>query len=246
MLTGKIALVTGAGRGIGLACAKKLAGQGAYVYVNYNGSKEKALAAVEEILQAGGGAEAIQCNVADFHACKEMIDMVIKKSGRLDILVNNAGVTRDNLLMKMSEEEYDQVLDTNLKGTFHTIRHASRYLLKQRSGKVINITSVSGVLGNAGQANYSASKAGVIGLTKSVARELASRGINVNAVAPGYVATDMTEALSEKAKEQLLGQIPLGRAAMPEEIANVVVFLASEASDYMTGQVICVDGGMAM
>ena len=171
---------------------------------------------------------------------------MIKKSGRLDILVNNAGITKDGLLMKMSEEDYDQVLDINLKGTFHTIRHASRYLLKQRSGRIINITSVSGVLGNAGQANYSASKAGVIGLTKSAARELASRGICVNAVAPGYVETDMTQALSERVKAQMLSQIPLGRAASPQEIADVVLFLASEQSAYMTGQVLCVDGGMAM
>ena len=175
-----------------------------------------------------------------------MIAKLIKKSGRLDILVNNAGITKDGLLMKMSEEDYDQVLDINLKGTFHTIRHASRYLLKQRSGRIINITSVSGVLGNAGQANYSASKAGVIGLTKSAARELASRGICVNAVAPGYVETDMTQALSERVKAQMLSQIPLGRAASPQEIADVVLFLASEQSAYMTGQVLCVDGGMAM
>ncbi len=175
-----------------------------------------------------------------------MIADIMKKSGRLDILVNNAGITKDGLLMKMSEEDYDQVMDINLKGTFHTIRHASRYMLKQRSGKIINLTSVSGVLGNAGQANYSASKAGVIGLTKSAARELASRGICVNAVAPGYVQTDMTSVLSDQVREQMLGQIPLGRAASPEEIASVVLFLASGQSDYMTGQVLHVDGGMAM
>ncbi len=175
-----------------------------------------------------------------------MIASVIKKSGRLDILVNNAGITKDGLLMKMSEEDYDQVMDINLKGTFHTIRHASRYLLKQRSGKIINMTSVSGILGNAGQSNYSASKAGVIGLTKSAARELASRGICVNAVAPGYVMTDMTSVLSDQVKAQMLSQIPLGRAASPEEIANVVLFLASEQSAYMTGQVLSVDGGMSM
>lgn len=160
--------------------------------------------------------------------------------------MNNAGITKDGLLMKMSEEDYDQVMDINLKGTFHTIRHASRYLLKQRSGKIINMTSVSGILGNAGQSNYSASKAGVIGLTKSAARELASRGICVNAVAPGYVTTDMTSVLSDQVKAQMLSQIPLGRAASPEEIANVVLFLASEQSAYMTGQVLSVDGGMSM
>ncbi len=246
MLTDKIALVTGAGRGIGRAVAKMLASQGAYVYLNYHGSEAAAQEAVAEILKSGGKAEAVQCDVSDFKACGEMIQMIIQKSGRLDILVNNAGITRDGLLMKMSEEDYDKVLDINLKGTFHTIRHASRYLLKQRSGRIINITSVSGVLGNAGQANYSASKAGVIGLTKSAARELASRGICVNAVAPGYVKTDMTDALPDQVKEQMLSQIPLGRAADPEEIAGVVLFLASEQSAYMTGQVLCVDGGMAM
>ena len=246
MLTDKIALVTGAGRGIGRAIAETFAAQGAYVYLNYHGSEAAAQDAVAQIVQDGGKAEAVRCNVADFQACGEMIAQIVKKSGRLDILVNNAGITKDGLLMKMSEEDYDQVLDINLKGTFHTIRHASRYLLKQRSGRIINITSVSGVLGNAGQANYSASKAGVIGLTKSAARELASRGICVNAVAPGYVETDMTRALPEQVKAQMLSQIPLGRAASPQEIADVVLFLASEQSAYMTGQVLCVDGGMAM
>lgn len=246
MLTDKIALVTGASRGIGRAVAQKLAEHGAYVYVNYLGSADAASEAVAQIIQHGGRAEALQCNVADFAACGEMIAAIIKKSGRLDILVNNAGITKDGLLMKMSEEDYDQVMDINLKGTFHTIRHASRYLLKQRSGKIINMTSVSGILGNAGQSNYSASKAGVIGLTKSAARELASRGICVNAVAPGYVKTDMTNGLSEQVKAQMLSQIPLGRAASAEEIANVVLFLASEQSAYMTGQVLSVDGGMAM
>ena len=246
MLTDKIALVTGAGRGIGRAAALRLAGQGAYVYLNYQGSKEAAQEAVEEIIRNGGRAEALQCNVADFDACAQMIETIIQKSGRLDILVNNAGITKDGLLVKMSEEDYDRVLEVNLKGTFNTIRHASRYLLKQRSGRIINITSVSGILGNAGQANYSASKAGVIGLTKSVARELAPRGILVNAVAPGFVQTDMTDALPEKVKAQMLEPIPLRRSAQPEEIADVVLFLASGQSSYMTGQVLSVDGGMAI
>lgn len=246
MLTGKVALVTGASRGIGAVIAQTLAASRAYVYVNYNGSADRAAAVVSQITQAGAQAEAIQCDVADFDACKEMVDAVIAKSGRIDILVNNAGITRDGLLMKMSEEDYDKVMNTNLKGAFNTIRHASRYLLKQRSGKIVNMTSVSGILGNAGQANYSASKAGMIGLTKSVARELASRGINVNAVAPGYVDTEMTDALSDKVKEQLLAQIPLGRAATPQDIANVVLFLVSDQAAYMTGQVLSVDGGMAI
>ena len=192
MLTNKIALVTGAGRGIGKAIARELAAQGALVVVNYHGSQAAAEETVKEIIAAGHKAVTMQCNVADFEACGQMIHDMIETYGRLDILVNNAGITRDGLLMKMSEEDFDAVLDTNLKGTFHTIRHVSRQMIKQRSGKIINISSVSGILGNAGQANYSASKAGVIGLTKAAARELASRGINVNAVAPGFVTTDMT------------------------------------------------------
>ncbi len=246
MLTGKIALVTGASRGIGKAVALKLAAEGATVVVNYAGSKEKAEAVVAEIVENGGTAEAIQCDVADFNACAELAKAVTKKYGRLDILVNNAGITKDGLLMGMSEADYDAVLDTNLKGTFNMIRHFSRTFLKQRSGRIINISSVSGVMGNAGQANYSASKAGVIGLTKSVARELASRGICVNAVAPGFVETDMTAAMPEEAKAGMEKMIPLGHIGKPEDIANTVAFLASDESAYITGQVICVDGGMAI
>ena len=245
-LSGKVALVTGAGKGIGRAIALKLAEQGATVLVNYNGSRERALEVVAQIEGAGGCAEAIGCNVADFEACGRMVEEIIKKYSRVDILVNNAGVTRDNLLMRMTEEEYDSVLDTNLKGAFNTMRYLSRFFLKQRSGKIINISSVSGVLGNAGQANYSASKAGLIGLTKSVARELASRGVCVNAVAPGFVDTDMTKNMPEKAREAALGTIPMGRMGKPEDIAETVAFLAGSSSDYITGQVICVDGGMAI
>lgn len=246
MLTGKIALVTGAGRGIGAEIARSFAREGAAVIINYNGSKERAEKVAAEIIAAGGKAETYQCNVADDAACKEMIDTCIKSYGRIDILVNNAGITRDDLLMRMSEEDFDAVIDTNLKGTFHTIRHMSRYFLKQKSGKIINMSSVSGILGNAGQANYSASKAGVIGLTKSVARELASRRINVNAIAPGFIATDMTDAMTEEAKEKIAESIPFKRIGQPEEIAEMALFLASDKSDYITGQVFAVDGGMTI
>lgn len=246
MLTGKVALVTGAGRGIGRAVAVALAKNGATVIVNYNGSKESAEEAVAEIEQAGGRAEAMQCNVADFASSEELVKTVLEKYKRVDILVNNAGVTRDNLIMRMSEEDYDAVLDTNLKGAFNMIRHLSRSMARQRSGKIINISSVSGVLGNAGQSNYSASKAGLIGLTKSVARELASRGINVNAVAPGFIDTDMTRNMTEDAKKAMNSMIPMGKMGSAENIADLVLFLAGEHSDYITGQVICVDGGMSM
>lgn len=246
MLTGKNALVTGAGRGIGKAIALELAAKGAFVIVNYNGSKEAAEQTVVEIKAAGGDAVAYQCNVSDYEACGAMITALIKEYTHIDILVNNAGITRDGLLMKMSEEDFDAVINTNLKGCFNTIRHMSRYFLKQRAGKIINISSVSGILGNAGQANYSASKAGVIGLTKAVARELASRGINVNAVAPGFVETDMTDALSDSVKENLKSQIPLGKIGHPQDIAKAVAFLASPDANYITGQVLSVDGGMAI
>lgn len=246
MLENKVALVTGASRGIGKEIALSLAKEGAAVILNYNGSKEKAESAAEEIRSAGGKAEIYQCNVSDFEACGAMIQDLIKQYGKIDILVNNAGITRDGLLMKMSEEDFDAVLGTNLKGAFNTIRHMSRYFLKQKSGKIINISSVSGILGNAGQANYSASKAGVIGLTKSVARELASRGINVNAIAPGFVATDMVEAMTEDAKAKMTDAIPLKRIGTTKDIANMAVFLASDASDYITGQVFAVDGGMSI
>lgn len=246
MLTGKVALVTGAGRGIGRAIALTLAKNGATVIVNYNGSKESAQAVVSEITQNGGSAEAVQCNVADFASSEAFVKEVLAKYQKVDILVNNAGITRDNLIMRMSEADYDAVLDTNLKGAFNMIRHLSRSLIKQRSGKIINISSVSGVLGNAGQANYSASKAGLIGLTKSVARELASRGINVNAVAPGFIDTDMTQNMTEDAKKAVNGMIPMGKMGSAQNVADLVLFLAGENSNYITGQVICVDGGMCI
>ncbi len=246
MLTGKIALVTGAARGIGKEIALTLAGSGATVIVNYNGSKERAESVVSEIKANGGEAEAMQCNVADFEASEAMVKEVLNKYGKVDILVNNAGITKDNLIMRMSEADYDAVLDTNLKGAFNMIRHLSRSFLKQRSGKIINISSVSGVMGNAGQSNYSASKAGLIGLTKSVARELASRNVCVNAVAPGFIATEMTEVLSEDYMNKMKEMIPLGKLGNTKDIANMVLFLAGNHSDYITGQVIHVDGGMVM
>lgn len=246
MLTGKVALVTGAGRGIGREIALTLAKNGATVIVNYNGSKENAEAVVAEIEQNGGSAEAMQCNVSDFASSEEFVKEVLAKYKKVDILVNNAGVTRDNLIMRMTEEDYDAVLDTNLKGAFNMIRHLSRSLIRQRSGKIINISSVSGVLGNAGQVNYSASKAGLIGLTKSVAREFASRGINVNAVAPGFIDTDMTRNMTEDAKKTLSSMIPMGKMGSTQNIADLVLFLAGAHSDYITGQVICVDGGMCI
>ena len=245
-LSGKIALVTGASRGIGRQIALTLAGYGATVIVNYNGSEAKAKEVLKEIEEAGGTAEAIQCSVADFAASQDMIQGIVKKYGRLDILVNNAGITRDNLIMKMSEEDFDAVLDTNLKGAFNCIKHVSRQMLKQRSGRIINISSVSGVMGNAGQANYCASKAGVIGLTKSVARELGSRGITCNAVAPGFIKTGMTEVLPEDVKTAMGEQIPLKRFGETSDVAEAVAFLASDHASYITGQVLSVDGGMAM
>lgn len=246
MLTGKVALVTGAGRGIGREIAKTLAANGASVIVNYNGSRERAQEVVREIEADGGSAEAVGCNVADFTASEEMVKTILAKYKRVDILVNNAGITRDGLIMRMSEDDYDAVLNTNLKGTLNMIRHLSRSFLKQRSGKIINISSVSGVMGNAGQTNYSASKAGVIGLTKSAARELASRGICVNAVAPGFIDTEMTKAMTEEAKSGMTKMIPLGRMGEASEVAKLVLFLSGTDSDYITGQVISIDGGMAM
>lgn len=245
-LSGKVALVTGASRGIGRKIAVTLAGYGASVIVNYNGSWEKADEVVKEITDNGGQAEAIQCNVAEFDRAKELIDGIVKTYGRLDILVNNAGITKDNLIMKMSEDDFDAVIDTNLKGAFNCIRHVSRQMLKQRSGRIINISSVSGVMGNVGQANYCASKAGIIGLTKSVARELGSRGITSNAVAPGFIRTEMTDVLPEDVKKAMGEQIPLKRFGETEDVAETVAFLASDHAGYITGQVIQVDGGMAM
>ena len=246
-MTGKrVALVTGASRGIGRAIAIRLAAEGCYVVINYNGSKEKAEEVQQEILQAGGQAHIYQCNVADFQACGEMFKDTISKMGHLDILVNNAGITKDGLLMGMSEEDFSKVVDTNLKGTFYCIRHAARTMIKQKKGRIINLSSIVGISGNAGQANYAASKAGVIGLTKSAAKELASRGITVNAIAPGFICTDMTQVLPEQVKEKIWAQIPMGGFGDPQDVAAAAAFFASEEAGYITGQVLMVDGGMAM
>lgn len=246
MLEGKIAVVTGASRGIGRAVAQRLASEGATVIINYNGSREKAEETLREIEETGGRGAIEQCDVSDFEQCREFIQKVIKEYGALDILVNNAGVTKDGLIMGMSEEDFDRVIDTNLKGAFHTIRFAVRQMLKQKSGRIINMASVVGVSGNAGQANYAASKAGVIGLTKAAAKEVASRGITVNAIAPGFIETDMTASLPESVKEASFAQIPLGCFGKAEQVAAAVAFLASEDAAYITGQVLHVDGGMVM
>lgn len=246
MLEGKVAVVTGASGGIGRAIALAFGKAGASVAVHYNGNEAKAAAVKAEIEEAGGKAEIFRCNVADFDACSDFIKSVVKTFGKIDILVNNAGITRDGLVMGMSEEDFDAVIDTNLKGSFNCIRFASRQMMRKKYGRIINITSVSGVAGNAGQTNYSASKAGLIGLTKSVAKELASRNITANAIAPGFVKTEMTDVLSDEVKEAAMKQIPLGRFAEPEDIANAAVFLASDMASYITGQVLLVDGGMVM
>lgn len=242
----KSALVTGASRGIGRSIALQLADEGYNVAVNYAGNKEKAEAVVEEIKGKGVEAFAIQANVANPDEVKDMIQEVVSQFGSLDVLVNNAGITRDNLLMRMKEQEWDDVIDTNLKGVFNCIQKATRQMMKQRSGAIINLTSVVGAVGNPGQANYVATKAGVIGLTKTAARELASRGITVNAVAPGFIVSDMTDALSDELKEQMKTQIPLGRFGEDTDIANTVAFLASDQAKYITGQTIHVNGGMFM
>lgn len=243
-LNGKTALVTGASRGIGRAIALRLAEDGANVAVIYAGSADKAEAVVNEITALGVNAKAYRCNVADSAAVNETVKAVTNDLGKIDILVNNAGITRDGLMLRMKDEDFDAVLDTNLKGAFNMIRACYSGFIRKKSGRVINISSVSGIMGNAGQANYSASKAGVIGLTKSVARELASRGITCNAVAPGFIQTDMTENLGDN--NPLLNSIPLGRMGKPEDIAAAVAFLASDSAAYITGEVLKVDGGLAI
>lgn len=242
----KSALVTGASRGIGRSIALQLAEEGYNVAVNYAGSKDKAEAVVEEIKAKGVESFAIQANVAKGDEVKEMIKEVVSQFGSVDVLVNNAGITKDNLLMRMKEQEWDDVIDTNLKGVFNCIQQVTPQMLRQRSGAIINLTSIVGAMGNPGQANYVATKAGVIGLTKTAARELASRGITVNAVAPGFIVSDMTNALSDDLKDQMLEQIPLKRFGEDTDIANTVAFLASDKAKYITGQTIHVNGGMYM
>lgn len=246
MLTDKIALVTGASRGIGKEIAKTLARDGATVIVNYNGSAAKAEETVAEILAAGGKAEAVQCDVSDFAKSGELMEYVIKAYGKLDILVNNAGITRDGLLMKMSEADFDSVINTILKGAFNCMQHVARQMIKQKGGRIINIASVVGIMGNAGQVNYAASKAGIIGMTKSAAREMASRGITVNAIAPGFIVTEMTDVLSDAVKDAMKQQIPMKTFGETSDVAETAAFLASDKARYITGQVISVDGGMAM
>ena len=244
MLRNKTALVTGAGRGIGKAIALELARQGAEIAILYAGNEQAAKDTTAQIEALGSRAKAYCCDVKSFAETKECTAQALADFGKIDILVNNAGVTKDGLIPAMSEEAFDLVLNTNLKGAFHMIRHLSMPMIKNKGGRIVNITSVSGMMGNAGQANYASAKAGLIGLTKTVAKELASRGITCNAVAPGFVETDMTEKLSEKVKDAALAQIPLKRMAKPEEIAKVVAFLCGDGAGYITGEIIKVDGGL--
>lgn len=248
-LTNKIALVTGGSQGIGKAVCLKLASLGADIAINYidfGNNKEIAMETQKEIEALGVKAMIVGADVSSFEETEEMFKEVVKEFGRIDILVNNAGITKDNLMMRMKEVDFDAVINVNLKGTWNCMKHVTRIMMKQKYGKIISMASVVGVMGNAGQVNYSASKAGVIGMTMSLARELASRGINVNAVAPGFIQTDMTDVLSDDVKAELSKNIPLGTLGTVEDVANTVAFLASDESKYITGQVIHVDGGMAM
>lgn len=242
----KAAVVTGGSRGIGFAIAEKLAKEGANVAILCAGNKDKGNMAKGELLKYGTKVELYFCDVSDFEASKQTVDKIIEEFGAIDILVNNAGITRDKLVLSMDEDDFDAVINVNLKGTFNMIKHTYKHFMKKRYGKIVNISSIVGIGGNAGQANYSASKAGIIGLTKSVAKELAGRGVTANVVAPGYIGTDMTEVLSDKVKDSMKSQIPAKRIGTPEDVANMVAFLCSDDSSYVTGEVIKVDGGLAM
>lgn len=245
-LSGKSALVTGASRGIGRAIALKLASLGANVAINFAGNLAKAQEVKNEIESFGQKAILVQGNVADFETVQSIVKSVIENFGTIDILVNNAGITKDNLLIKMSESDFDDVIATNLKGVFNCTKAVTRLMMKQRGGRIVNMSSVVAMTGNISQANYAAAKAGIIGFTKSSAKELASRNVTVNAVAPGFICTDMTEALSDKVKDEMLKNIPAGKFGTTEDVANLVAFLVSDKAAYITGQVISVDGGMAM
>ncbi len=246
MLRGKTAIVTGASRGIGKAIALTMANNGANVVINYSKNEKAAFAVADEIKNIGVKAIVIKADVSEYHEVENLIEKVLKEFGGIDILVNNAGITKDNLIIRMGEEDFDLVMKVNMKGVFNFTKSVSKIMIKQRHGKIINISSVVGIIGNAGQSNYAAAKAAIIGFTKSMAKELAQRGINVNAVAPGYIESDMTAVLPEKIKEQMIGAIPLKRQGKPEDVANAVLFLAGKNSDYITGQVINIDGGMVM
>ncbi len=246
LLDGKVALITGASRGIGRAIALRLAGEGAKIAINFAGSKEKAEAVKTEIEKLGSQAILVQANVSDAAEVDEMVKKVLEAFGKIDILVNNAGITRDGILVRMKDADFEAVLDTNLKGVFYCTKAVAKLMMKQRSGRIVNMSSVVGLIGNAGQTNYAAAKAGVIGLSKSAAKELASRGVTVNMVAPGFIETDMTAGLPDNVKTATLAGIPLGKMGSPENVADAVAFLVSEHASYITGQVINVDGGMVM
>lgn len=243
----KVALITGGSRGIGKKIAEKFARNGYNIVINYVSEKTDVNKLESDLSQNGKGEVlCIKCDVTDFNSCQEMVKEAVDKFGKIDVLINNAGITKDNLLMRMKEEDFDKVINVNLKGTFNMTKNVISYMMKKRSGRIVNISSVVGVSGNSGQANYAASKAGIIGFTKSVAKELASRNILANAVAPGFIETDMTDVLSESVKESIYSQIPLKKMGKPEEVANAVYFLGSDENTYITGQVLNVDGGMIM